>query len=163
MPTIDRELELSEQLSAVGSYNTPNNPLSHSLPPTHFVLFKFIDLVAKQHLTNKHAYNSKAGLRTSILGIHGWIQLSFKLPLINFGLIQVSAIPGMKPLSLFGGNKGQSRTKELSHKCSTWTFVRLCWCNCYQLPRTSILETWRPGTLASLCEQKIFHVWQCMI
>ena len=37
--------------------------------------------------------------RNSILGVHGWIQLSSKLQLINFGLIQFSAIPGMKPPS----------------------------------------------------------------
>ena len=36
--------------------------------------------------------------RNSILGIYGWIQLC-KLPLINFGLIQFSSIPGMKSLS----------------------------------------------------------------
>ena len=49
------------------------------------------------------------------------------LPLINFGLIQFSAIPGMKPLGcpsqflLWQPRevKNNFQEKELSHKCST--------------------------------------------
>ena len=41
----------------------------------------------------------QSSARNSILGIYGWIQLKRKSPLINSGLIQFSATPGMKPFS----------------------------------------------------------------
>ena len=48
----------------------------------------------------------------------------------------------------------------------TMAFVRLCCCSCCCLPRTSLLENWRPGTLCISVQPKNFsclNPLQCMI
>ena len=86
----------------------------------------------------------------------------------NFGLIQFIATPGMKPLScprqFIWGQQRVVKNNFQEKRAISYMFYfgackTFCCCSCYYLPRTSSLENWRPGTLASLCDpQKNLHV-----